>query len=374
MRQYHAVTTNKSKPKKQSSLSAYKFFVGSEQVDVPKFKNAIALHIRSSVSRVKMIKEVADYYQSVCRDAVSDIFKTLKKYNSSYNNKEIARINAVHFNLPTEERNYATITLADLGHTYSLDEEHKSVIIDYKASEYTDVKEDKQLVLDHPLRFETMVEVSSKINDKRRQAKNNGYTTHLLAKDQFLPVKETIHLLEHEPANTIVMEGDHLTEAVHVTDLQLKITDNSLKDAEPTIYTLPVNEEQHNRFVFGISLDKNVRSVAFMITTNAADLRKLINPEESEFWNLFTEDVKFNIFCTGNTNVATGDMTVSATTVFTKATDEFKNRVNIEVISYKTDASVYVPGDTKSDEVKEILDNAKVEPVTPEEGALHELL
>lgn len=347
---YRPVTTNSKKEKKKSSLSCYKFVALGKPCDFVTFKKEVdrifTLLLSSSIS-----PRVGDYYTQLCRDTFSRAIKLLKDKNSD-------TVRECPVTLSTDGE-VNEIVLSDLGPSYTFDKSKLTITHHFKDG--------KDIVNEDAAKFQRLIQYTTGIATKKRETKDLG--TQILVSD-WIPIRENINMLEHAPEHYHDWNGDKIVERAKITDLRIKITNK--KDEDSTSFTLKVNSDQNNQFVYGLGKNRDERTVAFMIETTAKDLllsldKSLYHDDETvNFWNkYFTDEVKVTIFCTGKMDIHTGEMSVFASVVYKAAPDEFHENVNIEITDFKTDASVYV--DKAQDLPKETLDNilkeAEVDPL-----------
>lgn len=351
---YRPVNTNPKKEKKQSSLSSYDFVSLGCPCDFPEFKKE-AHRVLTAIVTSDIPKRVHDYYCQLVKGTFDQAVKMLKYYNTgTHKNKPVT------FTTAAEQDE---LVLSTLGYSYKFDKKELTIT--------TCDLDGKEIVNDDAAKLYRFIQFTENSSKKRKEAKE--WDTLRLTSD-WLPVKEKVSLLNFAPDHYRDWSGEKITEGTTIPEIQLQITNKG--DSTTTLFPLKVNTKYHNKFTYMGGKNIHERTTAFLIETNAKDLLTSIGKKEDPltcpaeeydaFWGkYFTEDVKMTIFCTGKVDISTGEMVLVATVVYRTSSTDFCNNVDIQVVGFKTDASVYV--DKVKDLPKETLDSilkeAEVDPL-----------
>lgn len=353
---YRIVNTNPKKEKKQSTLSSYKFLFLGRSCDFAAFKKEVNENITMMFSS-SIPHRVNEYYHQLCRETLNTAIKLLKEHNTTDKRED-----PVTFTMAETK---SDLVLADLGFSYTFDREALTITHHFKDG--------KDIVNEDAAKFYRLIQYTDHTASKKKDTKDFG--TQVLVTD-WLPVQDKLNLLDHAPEHYHDWNGDKIVERAKITDLHIRIVDKQKEaNKEPdfcSLFTLKVNDDQHNQFVYGISKNQSERTVAFMIETTAKGLLQSLDqqacPDEDalDFWSkYFTDDVKMTIFCTGKMDIQTGETTVVASVVYKAVPEDFHDHVAIEITGFKTDASVYVdkPKDLPKETIDTILKEAEVDPL-----------
>ena len=351
---YRPVNTNPISKKKQSSLSSYRFISLGNTCDFPTFKKQ-AHEVLTAQIIPDIPKRVHDYYCQLVNDTFNKAIRILKQYNTgTVKDKPVVLTTTVD----TDE-----LILSNLGYSYKFDKRELTIT--------THSEDGKTHVIDEAAKLHRFIKYSESSVKKRKEAKE--WDTLRLTSD-WIPIKEKVNLLNHAPEHFHDWNGNKITEGTTIPELQLQITNKG--DSTTTCFSLKVNTKHHNKFVYMGSPNVSERTTAFLIETNAKDLLASLGhaddpvacPAEEfyAFWDkYFTDKIKLTIFCTGKMDIATGDLTFVASVVYGAITDEFQDNVDIQIVNFKTDASVYVDKvkDLPKDTLNNILKEAEVDPL-----------
>lgn len=353
---YRIVNTNPKKEKKQSSLSSYKFVSLGKPCDFAAFKKEVNENI-TLVFSSSIPHRVNEYYHQLCKETLNTAIKLLKEHNTTDKRED-----PVTFTM-TETK--SDLVLADLGFSYTFDREALTITHHFKDG--------KDIVNEDAAKFYRLIQYTEHTAAKKKETKDFG--TQILT-TEWLPIKEKLNLLNHAPEHYRDWNGDKIVERAKITDLHIRIIDKQKEaNKEPdfcSLFTLKVNDDKHNQFVYGISKNASERTAAFMIETTAKGLLQSLDKQACsgedvlDFWDkYFTEDVKLTIFCTGKLDIQTGELTVVSSVVYRAVSDEFREHVEIEVTGFKTDAAVYVDKaqDLPKETIDTILKEAEVDPL-----------
>lgn len=353
---YRPVNTNPKKEKKQSSLSSYKFVSLGKPCDFAAFKKEIT-QVLTTVVVSGIPPRVYEYYHQLCKGTLDTAIKLLKQQNGT-NKREVP----VTF---TTDITKDELILSDLEMSYTFDKEALTITRHFKDG--------KDIVNEDAAKFLRLIQYTEHTAAKKKETKDFG--TQVLT-TEWLPIRDKLNLLNHAPEYYHDWNGDKIVERAKITDLHIRIIDKQKEaNKEPdfcSLFTLKVNDDKHNQFVYGITKNVSERTAAFMIETTAKGLLQSLDKQPCsgedvlDFWGkYFTEDVKLTIFCTGKLDIQTGELTVVSSVVYRAVSDEFRENVEIEVTGFKTDAAVYV--DKANDLPKETLDTilkeAEVDPL-----------
>lgn len=353
---YRVVNTNPKKEKKQSSLSSYNFVALGKPCDFAAFKKEVS-RILTTMTSSDVPTRVWEYYHQLCKGTLDTAIKLLKQQNGT-NKREVP----VTFSTDTTKDE---LILSDLEVSYTFDKEALTITRHFKDG--------KDIVNEDAAKFLRLIQYTEHTAVKKKETKD--FDTHVLVTD-WLPVQDKLNLLDHAPEHYHDWNGDKIVERAKITDLHIRIVDKQKEiNKEPdfcSLFTLKVNDDKNNQFVYGISKNASERTAAFMIETTAKGLLQSLDhqacsgEEVVDFWSkYFTDDVKMTIFCTGKMDIQTGETTVVASVVYKAVPEDFHDHVAIEITGFKTDASVYVdkPKDLPKETIDTILKEAEVDPL-----------
>ena len=364
-KKYHAVNTNPKREKKQSSLSSYKFSINGSTVDYPSFKKEVESYFRLFNTRTNVDPKVYEYFKDLCNEAWKEAVGILKRCNNGYRSDE-PRVVMVSFDMkpideaPNKEQT-GCLKLADLGRTWTFNDLDKTITIALTPSIYGGVAEEKTIVNDYAVRLNTTIEGFKHDMKKRTETKN--WESKRLT-EGWLEVGKEVDLLTTYPQEQVEsFDNEPILEGARITDLAIRITKQGEDQENDVDEILTIDADKNSCFVRKVDgKDPNARVVAFMIDTNLHDLIKSFvsskNLTEEDLltrWgaDIYTKEVELSLFCTGKLDVTTGKINVVSSVIFKKAPEDFSSKTTIQVVSYKTDVSVY----TKSGEKNEIGEN-----------------
>lgn len=377
---YRPVNTNPKKEKKQSSLSAYKFSVNNKVVDFPTLKREVESYFKLFIVRTEVNTKVYEYYHELCRGAFKKVVDTLKKFNGGYDNKEEARIVMVSFTMTPSEsakkkEQVAKLVLADLGRTWIFDDLERTITLETTPSVFGAIVDAGKIVNNDAAKLESGIKGYE--YDLKKQSVTKSWKKEPLPTG-WLSIEEEHNLLDNKPETIVAYEEEEpIAEGARITDLSVRITLKKEEDPYRSDYILPVKDEQVVHFIRRFEQTSfTSRTVAFMVNTNAADLLKSFKEEPldvdkedpNSYWaKYFTKDVELSIFCTGLLDVKTGKISLKASIVYSKVSEEFSNNVEIKITGYKTDVSVFTSKDESTEEptetMKEIMEAASIDPL-----------
>lgn len=362
---YHPVTTNIKKEKKQSSLSSYTFSVNNENIDFPTFKKEVENFFKLSISRTVMDPKVYEYFKDLCNEAWKEAVSILKHCNDGYRSDN-ERFTVVAFDTKpidgaSNKEHTGCLKLADLGRTWTFDDLAKTITIELTPSIYGGVAEQKTIVNDYAVRLNTTIEGFKHDMKKRTETKN--WESKRLTEGWLEIGKEVDLLTTYPPEQMESFDNESILEGARITDLAIRITKQGEEQSDAVDEILTIDADKNSCFVRKVdSKDANVRVVAFLIDTNLHDLIKSFvsskNMTEEDLlsrWgvDVYTKEIELSLFCTGKLDVVTGKINVVSSIIFKKAPEDFSSKTTIQVVSYKTDVSVY----TKTGEKDEIVEN-----------------
>lgn len=364
-RKYKAVNTNPKREKKQSSLSSYSFWVNGNSVDYPTFKKEVGDFFRLSDTRTTMDPKVYEYFKDLCNEAWKEAVSILKRCNDGYRSDN-ERFTVVAFDTKpidgaSNKEHTGCLKLADLGRTWTFDDLAKTITIELTPSIYGGVAEQKTIVNDYAVRLNTTIEGFKHDMKKRTETKN--WESKRLT-EGWLEIGKEIDLLTTYPQEQVEsFDNEPILEGARITDLAIRITKQGEEQSDAVDEILTIDADKNACFVRKVDgKDANARVVAFMIDTNLHDLIKSFvsskNMTEEDLlsrWGIdvYTKEIELSLFCTGKLDVVTSKINVISSIIFKKAPEDFSSKTTIQVVSYKTDVSVY----TKSGEKNEIGEN-----------------
>ena len=364
---YHPVTTNTKREKKQSSLSSYTFSVNNKNIDFPTFKKEVENFFKLSVSRTVMDIKVYEYFRDLCNETWKEAVGILKRCNDGYRSDN-ERFTVVAFDTKpidgaSNKEQTGCLKLADLGRTWTFDDLAKTITIELTPSVYGGIAEHKTIVNDYAVRLNTTIEGFKHDMKKRTETKN--WESKRLTEGWLEIGKEIDLLTTYPPERMESFDNEPILEGARITDLAIRITKQGEEQSDVVDEILTIDADKNSCFVRKVdSKDANARVVAFMIDTNLHDLIKSFvsskNMTEEDLlsrWgvDVYTKEIELSLFCTGKLDVVTGKINVVSSIIFKKAPEDFSSKTTIQVVSYKTDVSVYTKYGEKNEIGEDIL-------------------